>query len=75
LKPEVVVSDDPAGAAAERLAAAAGGHIALTGGSTPRTAYQRLAAMDLDWSTTTFWFGDDRCVPPDHEHSNYRMAR
>ena len=23
----------------------------------------------------TFWFGDDRCVPPDHEHSNYRMAR
>jgi 6-phosphogluconolactonase len=31
--------------------------------------------MEVDWSQTTFWFGDDRCVPPDHEHSNYRMAR
>ena len=31
--------------------------------------------MDVDWSDTGFWFGDDRAVPPDHEHSNYRMAR
>jgi 6-phosphogluconolactonase len=75
VKPEVVVTDDPAGAAAERMAAAAGGHIALAGGSTPKAAYERVAAMDVDWSGTTFWFGDDRCVPPDHEHSNYRMAR
>jgi 6-phosphogluconolactonase len=70
-----VVTDDPAGAAAERLAAAAGGHVALAGGSTPRAAYERVAAMDVDWSGTTFWFGDDRAVPPDHEHSNYRMAK
>lgn len=69
------MSDDPAGAAAERMAAAAGGHIALAGGSTPKAAYERLREMEVDWSTTTFWFGDDRCVPPDHEHSNYRMAR
>ena len=69
------VTDDPAGAAAERLAAAAGGHIALAGGSTPKAAFERVAAMDVDWSGTTFWFGDDRAVPPDHEHSNYRMAK
>ena len=75
MTPEVVVSDDPAGAAAERLAAAAGGHIALAGGSTPKAAYERLTGMGVDWSATTFWFGDDRCVPADHEHSNYRMAR
>jgi 6-phosphogluconolactonase len=69
------VSDDPAGVAAERLAAAAGGHIALSGGSTPRAAYERAAAMGVDWTGTTFWFGDDRAVAPDHEHSNFRMAR
>ena len=75
MKPDVVVTDDPAGLAAERLAAAAGGHVALAGGSTPRNAYDRVAGMGVDWSGTTFWFGDDRAVPPDHEHSNYRMAR
>jgi 6-phosphogluconolactonase len=31
--------------------------------------------MDLDWTSTTLWFGDERCVPPDHEYSNYRMAK
>jgi 6-phosphogluconolactonase len=74
LKAEVVVTDDPAGAAAERLAAAAGGHLALSGGSTPRAAYELAARSGTDWSSTTFWWGDERCVPPDHEHSNYRMT-
>ena len=62
--------------AAERLVAAAeaGAHIALTGGSTPRAAYERAAGMDADWSRATLWFGDERCVPPEHEHSNFRMA-
>ena len=74
---EIVVVDDVAAAAAERIAARvrAGGHIALSGGSTPRKAHEKLAEMDLDWSDTVIWFGDDRAVPPDHEHSNYRMAR
>jgi 6-phosphogluconolactonase len=75
MTPEVVLSDDPAGAAAERLAAAAGGQIALAGGSTPKAAYELAAGMGVDWSSTGFWFGDERAVPPDHEHSNYRMAR
>ena len=67
---------DPAVAAAERIAAVVrrGGHIALAGGSTPRRSYELLAAMDLDWSDTELWLGDDRCVGPDHEHSNYKMV-
>jgi 6-phosphogluconolactonase len=55
--------------------AAAGHHIALTGGSTPRAAYQRLADMRLDWSQSTVWWGDERCVPPEDERSNYRLAK
>jgi 6-phosphogluconolactonase len=75
--PHILVTDDPARAAAERIVAvaAAGGHLALAGGSTPRAAYEQAAALGTDWSRATIWFGDDRCVPPDHEHSNYLMAK
>ena len=74
---EIEVVDDVAVAAAERIAEAvqAGGHIALSGGSTPRAAHERVSQADLDWSKTTLWFGDDRAVAPDHEHSNYAMAK
>jgi 6-phosphogluconolactonase len=74
---DTLVLKDPAAAAAERLAAAAnaGGQIVLTGGSTPRVAYERLSTMNVDWSACTLWFGDERCVPPDDEHSNFGMAR
>ena len=74
---EITVVEDVAGAAAERIAETvrAGGHIALSGGSTPRAAHERVSALDLDWSRTVLWFGDDRAVPPDHEHSNYAMAK
>jgi len=73
----VVVTEDVAGAAAERVAAVVrtGGHIALAGGSTPRKAYEKLADLDLDWDGVDLWLGDDRAVSPDHEHSNYRMVR
>jgi len=66
-----------AAAAAQRLVAAAeaGAHIALTGGSTPRAAYERAAAAGADWRGATAWFGDERCVEPDHPDSNYGMAR
>lgn len=69
--------DDVAGAAAERIAEAVrnGGHIALSGGSTPRAAHERVVEMGLDWSNTELWFGDERAVGPEHEHSNYRMAK
>jgi 6-phosphogluconolactonase len=70
---DIRISDDPAQAAADLLVAA-GGHVALTGGSTPRVAYERAAGMRDDWSGVDFWFTDERCVPPDHEHSNFGMA-
>jgi len=73
----IEVVDDVAGAAAERIAAAvrAGGHIVLSGGSTPKAAHERVAEMALDWSQTELWFGDERAVGLEHEHSNYRMAK
>jgi 6-phosphogluconolactonase len=70
---DIRVFDDPAQDAAELLAAA-GGHVAITGGSTPRVAYERAAGLRDDWSGVDFWFTDERCVPPDHEHSNFGMA-
>jgi 6-phosphogluconolactonase len=74
--PELRVVEDPAAGVAGMLCevAAAGGHIVLTGGSTPAKAYQMAAERLPDWSGATTWFGDERCVPPDHEWSNYAMA-
>jgi 6-phosphogluconolactonase len=74
---QVTVVEDVAGTAAERVAETvrSGGHIALSGGSTPRAMHERVAQIDLDWSRTVLWFGDDRAVPPGHEHSNYAMAK
>jgi 6-phosphogluconolactonase len=48
--------------------------VTLTGGSTPRAAYERVATLRPDWSGVDVWFTDERCVSPDHEHSNFRMA-
>jgi 6-phosphogluconolactonase len=73
MRPDFQVSDDPAAAAVELLAVA-GGHVCITGGSTPRKAYERVAERRPDWSGVEVWFTDERCVPPDHEHSNFRMA-
>ena len=61
---------------AERLAeqARAGGSVVLTGGSTPRVAYELAAELEPDWSRVELWWGDERCVPPDDQASNYLMA-
>ena len=48
--------------------------IALSGGSTPQPLHAQLATLDLDWPQVEFFFADERCVPPDHEDSNYRLA-
>ncbi|HET8874609.1 MAG TPA: 6-phosphogluconolactonase [Gaiellaceae bacterium] len=63
--------------AAELLAQAAarGGHIALSGGSTPGPAYELAAKLEPDWSRTELWFADERCVEPDDERSNYRLVK
>jgi 6-phosphogluconolactonase len=77
VKPAFLVVDDPALEAARVIAdvAGSGGHIALSGGSTPKAAYGLAAGMDVDWSGAHLWFGDERCVEPDHEHSNYLMVK
>jgi 6-phosphogluconolactonase len=53
--------------------------VAFSGGSTPRATYALLATPELaaqvDWSCVHVFWGDERCVPPDHPDSNYRMAR
>jgi 6-phosphogluconolactonase len=89
MPPEVVVASDPtalARAAAERFAgvaekavARAGRFtVALAGGSTPKGLYATLAdepsRSRIPWSRTEVFWGDERCVPPDHAESNYRMA-
>jgi len=77
-----VVKD--AGALAARAAEIIAGRVkiarypfrmVLSGGSTPRAAYQLLGCKDLDWDCTELFFGDERFVPPDHKDSNYRMVR
>jgi len=77
MRPEVRISDQLTEDAARLIAdaAEAGSHIALTGGSTPKAAYARAAELGVDWSRCELWFGDERCVEPDHEHSNFKMAR
>ena len=53
--------------------------VALAGGSTPRQAYAALASPEfadrIAWDRAHLCWSDERCVPPDHEESNYRMAR
>ncbi|MFY9630865.1 MAG: 6-phosphogluconolactonase [Candidatus Cybelea sp.] len=53
-------------------------HIVLSGGNTPTAAYELLAGNVLraavPWEKVSVYFGDERCVPPDDERSNYRMA-
>ena len=51
--------------------------IALSGGNTPRPIYREWARIgrDLPWDRILITFGDERCVPPNDEQSNYRMAR
>jgi 6-phosphogluconolactonase len=75
--PELHVVDDPAVPIGDLLAEQArrGGSIVLTGGSGPGDAYRRAAELEPDWSKVTLWWGDDRCVPPEHEWSNYRLAK
>jgi 6-phosphogluconolactonase len=77
---DIIVVDTAAEAArlvAERLVeqAQSGGSIVLTGGSTPRHAYEIAAELERDWSRLELWWGDERCVPPDDQRSNYGMAK
>jgi 6-phosphogluconolactonase len=48
--------------------------IGLSGGNTPRSVYADMAKRDVPWEKFLFTFGDERCVPPESEESNFRMA-
>jgi 6-phosphogluconolactonase len=48
--------------------------VALAGGSTPQQMYTQLTGAHVDWGYVHFFWGDERCLPPDHVDSNYRMA-
>jgi 6-phosphogluconolactonase len=56
-------------------AARAGQTIVLTGGETPRRAYELTAEREADWSGASVWWGDERCVAPEDDRSNYKLAR
>lgn len=56
------------------IAARGACRLSLSGGETPRAIYAALPS-DLPWEKVWITFGDERCVPPDHADSNYKMAR
>jgi 6-phosphogluconolactonase len=70
-------AEEAQSAAAELLVAAAraGEHIALSGGDSPGPAYEKAAELEPDWRRARLWWGDERCVPPDDERSNYLLAK
>ncbi|HEY3771372.1 MAG TPA: 6-phosphogluconolactonase [Solirubrobacteraceae bacterium] len=75
------VVEDPAHACAALMVgvASGGGDIVLAGGSTPKAAYghfvEAVQRVGVGLEGTTLWLGDERCVDPSDERSNYRMIR
>jgi 6-phosphogluconolactonase len=81
---QLVVVDDLPGEFARRVIEAFRSRpadefsLALSGGETARSCYERLAAdgaEQIDWWAVDVYWGDERCVPPDHEDSNERLGR
>ena len=88
-KPKLIILNDAADLyvrAAEETAHIAGESVCthgeftlcLSGGSTPAATYDLLATrfnLSVDWKEVQFFWGDERCVPPEHPESNFAMAR
>lgn len=74
-----VAADHFVAAASAAVATRGAFAVALSGGSTPRRLYTLLASPSwkdqVAWACTHVFWGDERCVPPDHPESNYRLAR
>jgi len=70
-------AEEVASVVADELVAGArsGQLLVLTGGSSPGRAYELAADREPDWSGASLWGGDERCVPPDDERSNFLLAR
>lgn len=84
MKPELIHSshfaEEAASLIAECALSAVSQHgsfrIALSGGNTPRPVYERLATIPgIPWDKFIVTFGDERCVPPEDQQSNFRMAK
>jgi 6-phosphogluconolactonase len=88
MQPEIFDTvSDLAAAVADRFAdAARAAHrdgralsVALSGGNTPRSLFEELASGGrrdrIPWEAVHLFWGDERCVPPDHQDSNFRMTR
>jgi 6-phosphogluconolactonase len=70
-------AEEVASVVADELVAGArsGQSLVLTGGSSPGRAYELAADREPDWSAASLWWGDERCVPPEDDRSNFRLAR
>ncbi len=83
MKPDIIHSKDFVAdavalieeAAGDALAARGAFRLSLSGGNTPKPVFEALAKRPLDWGRVVITFGDERCVPPDDEQSNFLMAR
>ena len=75
------LADFFAGMLSESISRTAGDHffyIALSGGSTPRAVFKSIAENykdKIDWSKVKIFWGDERCVAPESDESNYKMAQ
>lgn len=83
MKPDIIHSKDFVNDAVKLLETSANEAIrergvfqlALSGGNTPKPVFEAFAKRAIDWRKVVITFGDERCVPPDDERSNYLMAR
>lgn len=74
----LATAEKVAEAAADQIAEAVRGGartLVLTGGTSPKRAYELLAKRALEWGRVSILFGDERCVPPLDPESNYLMAK
>lgn len=73
------VAEDIVNAAATAVADHGNFTIALSGGNTPKPLYELLASAplkyEMPWKKTYFFFGDERCVPPTSDESNFKMVK
>jgi len=61
--------------AAQAIASRGVFHVALAGGETPRTCYEKLRSLPIEWQHVQVYFGDERCLPAGDARRNDAMAR
>jgi 6-phosphogluconolactonase len=74
MRRELRIVEDLAAAFADVFLEVAPRAVSLAGGNTPRPCYEHLASLEYRWNEVDVFFGDERCVPPEHPDSNFRMA-